>query len=607
MNSLTKRLMAGVAAAATLLSGMALAGSAMADTAIPTANLEANQTLTVNGSEGDLTGKTLYAIRLASYSAAQVDEQDNITGYDVADAGLATTVDTALKSANIIGTNGKPTASGAKGTYDSSNPMQWVVQNLLDSGSSPYSGQLRNFLTKFAAQDLSTYTVDGNKMDVAENGNSVTKDVSAGIYVIIDKAADSGSKVVSMPMMVGTGIKKDENSSYTTLKKDASTSIQLGSVEYKATKPTVGKKIVKTGTPGENEKCSNGGSNEKCVDANTAAIGDTVTYELTTTVPNYTGYNNGYYLALNDTLSKGLTFGQITSVKVEGVDTEYKDNATFYAKTDLSDVSSADIYNGGKSFSILFAPTAGTDGKQTSDITKQADLFPVGKRITVQYTATLNANAVIGQDNNQAGNPNKVNLTYSRNPNGEEHGDSDNVEVKTYTGNLKLHKVNAKGNAVSGAKFEIRSSENGEALKVSGSKGAYTLDSSGSSTELVVPESGILTINGLNGTYYIKETSSPFGATALPSFKTTVTVFDKDENGNKAGTQTVRLDNWSNVNNMVTVDNDAAKDADLKVLNVHNFTEMPKTGATWLCIYAAMAVLCGGGAFLLLRSSKKRA
>ena len=43
------------------------------------------------------------------------------------------------------------------------------------------------------------------------------------------------------------------------------------------------------------------------------------------------------------------------------------------------------------------------------------------------------------------------------------------------------------------------------------------------------------------------------------------------------------------------------------VKNVHNFTEMPKTGAAWLCIYAAMAVLCGGGAFLLLRSSKKRA
>ena len=639
MNSLTKRLMAGVAAAATLLSGMALAGSAMADTAIPTADLDTtatNQTLTVTAdSAADLSGKKLYAIRLAKYSAAQVND-NNITGYDVADAGLKDTVNAALKGAGIVDEDGTlanaPQGVTYKGTYDSSNPMQWVVQNLLDSSSSPYSGRLRDFLTKLAAQNLSTYKISDNEMTISNA--SATKSVAPGVYVIIDElqtgdGAD-GKTVVSMPMMTGTGITSGEKS-YTKLQKSDGTTIDLNTVRYKATKPTVDKKIVETvpnGTTVQNsEKCSGTktGETEKCVGANTAAIGDTVTYELTTTVPNYTGYNNGYYLALNDTLSKGLTFGQITSVKIEGNDTNYADansnllNAGGHVwqqdgPTNVPD--NAGEYTGGQSFSIKFGQTA-TNGT-TYDITdtKFKDIFVIGKKITVRYTATLNKDAVI----NGNGNPNKVNLTYSRNPNGVEHGDSDNVEVKTYTGNLKLHKVDAKGNNLKDAQFEIRSSETGNALKVSGSNGNYVIDAdqtnknTNTNTALVVPEGGILTINGLNGTYYFKETHSPLGATALPSFTATVNVLDKDDaqdSSKKAGNQTVKLDK-QDANKLVVVDSHTAdgkatSDADIKVTNVHNFTEMPKTGATWLCIYAAMAVLCGGGAFLLLRSSKKRA
>ncbi|NMM95535.1 fimbrial isopeptide formation D2 domain-containing protein [Bifidobacterium sp. DSM 109960] len=557
MNSITKRLLAGVAAAATLLSGMALTGSAMAaDTAINTADVTADQTLTVKAADGVLAGKNLYAVKLASYSAAQTDGE-YITGYDLADGGYATAVDTALNEAGISHAT----------EYSASNPMVWVVQHLLDSSTSPYSGQLRDFLTKLANQQtIKGAFVDANKMIVAEDGNTATKSVPAGIYAVFDVAADTGDTVVSIPMLNGTTINGKTIAGKT-----------LGEVDYKATNPTVDKKIVE-------------GSER--VDSNVAAIGDTITYELTTTIPNYTGYDQGYYLALNDTLSKGLTFGQITSVKVEGVDTEYKDNATFYAKTDLSDVSSADIYNGGKSFSILFAPTAGTDGKQTSDITKQADLFPVGKRITVQYTATLNANAVIGQDNNQAGNPNKVNLTYSRNPNGTEQGTTEDHAVKTYTGAFTLHKVGPDNQALAGAHFSV--TKGGETVKFikNADDTVYTVDPNGSVTEVVTPVSGTVEIKGLNGEYAVKETSSPLGATALPAFTVTVTVSKND------GSYTVT--NTRDANQLVS----AAAGDTITVKNVRNLLEMPKTGATWLAIYAVMAVLCGAGAFLLLRSKK---
>ena len=573
MNSITKRLMAGVAAAATLLSGMALTGSAMAaDTAIATDAVQANQTLTVKASEGALKGKNLYAVKLAAYSAAQTDGAD-ITGYDLADGGYATAVDQALKDAGIIDTT-------SPAGYDSTNPMTWVVQNLLDSDSSPYAGQLRNFLTKLANQQtVKTAFVDGNKMDVATDGNTATKNVPAGVYAVFDVASENGNEVVSIPMLNGTTIDGKTIKGKT-----------LGEVDYKATQPTVGKKIVEE---------------DSRVESNVAAIGDTVTYELTTTVPNYTGYDQGYYLALNDTLSKGLTFKEIASVRVEGIDTEYKGNTTFYKMTDLADATTEGAYNGGKSFSVLFSPTA----EGSSDITKQSALFPIGKKITVRYTATLNKDAVINGD----GNPNQVNLTYSRNPNGTEHGDTDNVEVKTYTGNLKLHKVDVKDNNLKGAEFEVRNAANGDALKFrDNNDGTYTLLDNQTATDgvtsLVTPDSGILTINGLNGKYYFKETKSPLGATALPSFDATVTVRDTadatDSTNKPAGSQTVSLDK-ADANQLVVADTD--NDANIKVTNVRNITEMPKTGAAWLCIYAVMALLCGGGAFLLLRSSKKRA
>ena len=120
----------------------------------------------------------------------------------------------------------------------------------------------------------------------------------------------------------------------------------------------------------------------------------------------------------------------------------------------------------------------------------------------------------------------------------------------------------------------------------------YTVDPNGSVTEVVTPVSGTVEIKGLNGEYTVKETSSPLGATALPTFTVTVTV--NKENGSYTVTNT------QDANKLVS----EAVDNTITVKNVRNLLEMPKTGATWLAIYAVMAVLCGAGAFLLLRSKK---
>ena len=68
--------------------------------------------------------------------------------------------------------------------------------------------------------------------------------------------------------------------------------VGTATVTNKAETPEVDKKIVE----GQNK-----------VEGNTANIGDTVNYEITSKVPDMTGYKE-YYMDFNDTLSKGLTY-----------------------------------------------------------------------------------------------------------------------------------------------------------------------------------------------------------------------------------------------------------------------------------------------------------
>lgn len=113
--------------------GLAGVGSAMADTTrISAEDLAKNQTLTVEADE-DISGRTLKAVPLAYYSYAQTDGT-NITGFDLIDAGKASAIADALTKANID-TKSKNQTAGYD--YNASNPMVWVVQNLLDSENCP--------------------------------------------------------------------------------------------------------------------------------------------------------------------------------------------------------------------------------------------------------------------------------------------------------------------------------------------------------------------------------------------------------------------------------------------------------------------------------------
>lgn len=203
-------------------------------------------------------------------------------------------------------------------------------------------------------------------------------------------------------------------------------------------------------------------------------IGDKIPFKLEGTVPaDYDAEYTSYYFAFHDEEEAGLTFNK-DSVEVYVDDT--KITAGFEVETSPTDRCS---------FEVVFS-----DLKAIKDV-------HAGSKIRVEYTATLNENAVIGGN----GNLNKAQLEYSNNPRDKDSGGKtvwDNVVVFTYQVVVNKY-ANSVGenNKLPGAEFTLSKklkdgttkdiavvkSEEGKQFIFKGlDDGVYTL------TEIVTPE-----------------------------------------------------------------------------------------------------------------------
>ncbi|MCI8513303.1 MAG: isopeptide-forming domain-containing fimbrial protein [Lachnospiraceae bacterium] len=161
---------------------------------------------------------------------------------------------------------------------------------------------------------------------------------------------------------------------------------------------------VKSETPTVDKKILEG---DQKVDANTAGVGKVVSYEITGTVPEYSGYDT-YFYVISDTLSNGLTFNNDITVTVGGEEVSVVVDPT--AVDGVMPEADVYVYTGDNAAPNTFRLAFGN----IKD-------FAPGSAIVVHYSATVNANAVIGE----AGNPNKVTLIYSNNPNHNYDGEED--------------------------------------------------------------------------------------------------------------------------------------------------------------------------------------
>ena len=582
----TKNLLRAVVA--TLVAGaMGLAGvgSAMADTTRVSADdLTKNQTLTVTANE-DISGRSLKAVPLAYYSFAQTDGK-GITGFDLIDAGHASSIATALTDAKID-TSKKAQTTGYD--YNASNPMVWVVQNLLDSDQSPYAGRLRDFIDKL--KNDATVTGDKNATafeKAADNKKVQTASVRPGVYAVVDTTTTGRASIV---MFNGTGI-----NGITSLKNGSKT-YTLGSVDYKISDVTVSKKAVDVTDKGTHAHISENGHT---VDSH---LGSTIDFEMDTTVPNWTGYDK-FYFAVNDTYTPGLyidtvdangnsnpTAGFAVTVTPKGGKA-----TTLTQGTDYKVV----LDNAKHEFHVVFLDGKTNQANQTEDIIPNTAKLPVGAAVKITYRMiTVGDN---GGSKPGTADTNTNNVEYSHNPNTwTDHETKDGETVKVYTGSTKILKVDSNGTPLANAEFkvykdgkEIKLSKDGNdnnAYRIAVNRDGKDEQPQNDANTIVSDNNGYIIINGLDGEYTIKETKSPFGnVSILPEWKVNVTVSQADGKY----TTTVTPDN----NKLVSA---LDQQAGSKVINARNIMDMPKTGAVWLSIFGAMTVLLAGASFLLLR------
>ena len=246
-------------------------------------------------------------------------------------------------------------------------------------------------------------------------------------------------------------------------------------------------------------------------------IGDTVTYTLTSKVPDMTGYTS-YVFNFKDTLAKGLTFGSITSVKIGDV--------TINADTD------------GTKAENTYTLTTKNNEDGTTEIKIEMNKFlasnanKAGQEIKVTYTATLNKDAVTGFDPNTY----KATVEYSNKPGTNEKGESEPSIVDVHTFDFTIFKYYLKDEtqtALANAEFELyKANTAGNAADtdakiniVDEGKGVYrqaTADEAKvtgfTSAKIVSDDDGKVLVKGLEaGTYYLRETKAPEGYNKLLS------------------------------------------------------------------------------------------
>lgn len=199
-------------------------------------------------------------------------------------------------------------------------------------------------------------------------------------------------------------------------------------VEIKSTYPTVDKTV-------DNENGSDNSNNH----GGDASVGDTLTFTLTSAVPDMNDYTT-YTFKFQDKLSKGLEY-VTDSVKVTIGDSEpltklVKD--TDYTVTGPTAGSGADE---GKSIITIDLTTLKT---------KYSD--KVGQTITVTYQAKVTDDALIIGD---GANLNEASVVYSNDPTTDGTGESTTTETKTYTFGFTINKEDDKSSALENVTFKI--------------------------------------------------------------------------------------------------------------------------------------------------------
>ena len=460
------------------------------------------------------------------------------------------------------------------------------------------------------------YTVNGT-------GSAENTTVENGYYLVVDAYTASGDKPTDG---------SDAASRYMVAVVGPTT------MEPKTSTPSIDKKIIDT----DANKAIDG-DNKK---TDTAAIGDTIEYEITGTVPNTEGYKY-YYYVVHDTLSKGLTLDQDSFVVKIG-------DRTLTKGTDYY------VYFDGATNSFELA----LENLKTLVDTDENGVS-VGSAISIKYNATVNDNAAIGTDPNT----NTAKLEYSNNPGsstrsdaadkpgtpgtGAATGEGPDLITKTYVTELTILKVDENGKKLTGAEFTLtgdnlnkvivetnttfRKAGEGETAEYykltngtytktapsSASQGqeGYNADkyesttpkyirvttittsteATGTTKKIVgtVNAEGYVIFTGLNaGTYTLSETKTPSGYNTMSDITFTISATQSGSTTAVGGSI-----NWSSNNAAIVLDGTNGV-FDATIVNKAG-TQLPSTGGMGTTVFYVLGGVLVVGAVVLLITKKR--
>ncbi len=424
-------------------------------------------------------------------------------------------------------------------TLDNDNVIMKDGKAITSDGTSANTNQteaarLANALKNYALANGITGTVIGDS----------GLDTGIGYYVIAETATTSNKVVASKPILVD-------------LRNDKEITPKNSTVDLE-------KKIVE---------------GEKKVDSNTANIGDTIKYEVTTSIPTYEANVDKSKLSytLTDTFTN-LTYKKNLVINADGT--------ALTAGTDYT--------------------LTETDGGFTAALTQDAIINHQGAKLVLTYSAVLNENAVV---DNKDGNPNEIELEYTNNPDVDNSKGVLEDDVKTYTYGFKIHKVDKNDDTkdMAGAAFEVKDSkenvigtfEYGEDGKITNPTGA-----------IITKDGNIATIKGVDvGNYTITETKAPKDYSMLSE---PVVIKIKDS-GEAAGEELNGIGKLEIVSGQGTAatsveNNNGVIDLTVKIENVKGIS-LPETGgmtALYCMIGGVILIVFGGLYFGLSRRSGRK-
>ena len=353
---------------------------------------------------------------------------------------------------------------------------------------------------------------------------------------------------------------------------------QTGTKEIQSSLVSVDKENAEVNLKGEAP------SIEKTADAETVEIGQVVTYTITGTIPDTTGYD-AYVYKIKDTLTNGLDFVK----DADGTVVDDPNNYSVSVKIGESEATNEKaVLSGDNNRTMTLDLSAWIQTNQNSK----------GQQFTVTYYAKVNSDAVVTEKNSAS-------LEYGNNP--EDTTTTTPSEAKTPTYPLNINKI-IKDNKemLKGATFRLYKDEadakaaNDNAIKVTKGtlEGSYTVAEDQNvekNMDMVTAGSAVdagynLHLNGLAaGIYWLVETDAPAGYNKLTApIKVTITKStDTDVN------------NWE-------LSKDDTSETD-KIIDVENSTGtlLPETGGMGTVLFTVVAVvMILGVAISFIRSRK---